>query len=69
MVANEIKTDSAVKKEGMDALFDKLGMVDAERFITLVIKEPFDYTLWQKDLYNNLDVDTLGKMAYEYCNK
>ena len=43
-------TDSEIRKRGMDALIKHLGEVEAERFITLIIREPFDYTQWQRDL-------------------
>ena len=33
----------------MKALFSRLGYVDAERFIMLLIREPFDYTKWRED--------------------
>ena len=39
--------DAVLRKEGMEALLDRLGRVDAERFITSIIREPFDYTEWQ----------------------
>lgn len=39
-----MRTDTIVKQEGMDALISHLGYVDAERFIMLMNKEPFDYT-------------------------
>ena len=29
-------------------LINNLGMVEAERFIMLIQREPFDYTKWQK---------------------
>ena len=39
-----MKTDTIIKQEGINALIAKLGYVDAERFIVLITKEPFDYT-------------------------
>ena len=38
-----MRTESVIKTEGMKALYEKLGMVDAERFIYFLLKEPFDY--------------------------
>ena len=49
-----MKTDAIVKQEGMNALIAKLGYVDAERFIVLLSREPFDYTKWREQ---NLDDD------------
>jgi len=36
-----------------------LGIVEAERFVTLLLREPFDYTEWQKDLYRGETVASL----------
>lgn len=60
-----MKTDTVIKSEGMDVLFDKLGLVDAERFISLMLKEHFDYTKWQNDLFQNETLESLGNKSYE----
>lgn len=60
-----IKSDSVLKLEGINILIDKLGEVDAERFIALIIKEPFDYTKWQKDLFDGMSIKELSKKAME----
>ena len=39
---------------GMTVLLEKLGMVDAERFISLIIREPFDYTKWRTSLFSEM---------------
>ena len=44
-----MRTDAVVRQEGFRALIDRLGHVDAERFIVLVNREPFDYTEWRRD--------------------
>jgi hypothetical protein len=56
-------TDSEIKQKGFVALVDALGEVDAERFITLLNRDPFDYTLWQKDKFENLSVRQLSADA------
>jgi len=43
----------------MRVLAENLGTVEAERFITLVLREPFDYTVWQRDLYKDMSVKEL----------
>ncbi|MDR3325485.1 MAG: hypothetical protein LBS82_05845 [Spirochaetaceae bacterium] len=50
-------TDAALKHKGMDTLTKTLGMVEAERFITLILREPFDYTEWQRGLYEGVSLD------------
>ena len=36
------RTNLVVLKEGMNALKEKLGLVDSERFINLIIRENFN---------------------------
>lgn len=63
-----MKTDTIIKQEGMDALISKLGFVDAERFIVLITREPFDYTKWREQhLDEGLSVRQLSKKAMEYA--
>ncbi len=56
-------TDTEIKTVGLEALIAKLGEVEAERFISLIIREPFDYTKWQKDLWNDKSVDEISYLA------
>lgn len=62
-----MKTDTIIKQEGMNALISKLGYVDAERFIVLITKEPFDYTKWRTEhLDEGLNVRQLSQKAMRY---
>lgn len=60
------KTDTVIKQEGMSILLEKLGMVDAERFISLIIREPFDYTKWRTNLFDGMTVEELAQKANAY---
>lgn len=40
-------TDTEIRLNGITALIASLGEVQAERFISLILREPFDYTQWQ----------------------
>ena len=44
-------TDEQLKIEGLKALTEALGDVQAEKFIALIMRSPFDYTKWQKKLW------------------
>jgi hypothetical protein len=55
--------EMALRDEGMKALINRLGQVEAERFISLIIREPFDYTEWQKELFNDMSVKELSNLA------
>jgi len=60
-----VRADTLIRTEGMRALNERLGIVEAERFITLIIREPFDYTEWQQDLYSDMTADELFQNATE----
>lgn len=63
-----VKSDTILKLEGINLLIDNLGEVDAERFITLMIKDPFDYTKWQKKLFQGKSVKELSNEAMASYN-
>lgn len=63
------RTDAIVKTDGMKVLLEGLGKVDAERFISLIIREPFDYTKWQEGLFDGMsDVRELSRKAMTTVN-
>jgi hypothetical protein len=41
-------TETVLMKTGMRALINQLGVVEAERFISILLRQPFDYTEWRK---------------------
>lgn len=62
-------TDTEIKKEGLKILIEKLGDLDAEKFISLIIKEPLDYTEWQSKLWSGATVEQISKSATDYWAK
>jgi hypothetical protein len=58
-----MSTDTEVRVRGLRALVETLGPVDAARFIALILREPFDYTQWQQDLWSDKSVDELSQAA------
>jgi len=59
-----MKTDTMIRQEGMSALIARLGHVDAEKFIALLMREPFDYTKWRAQyLDEGLTVRELSRKA------
>jgi hypothetical protein len=53
----------------MKLLTEKFGMVDAERFIALIIKEPFDYTVWHRSQFRGMSVREISNAAKRYCDE
>ncbi len=62
-------SDSEIKMTGMQSLIHALGEVQAERFITLIRRDDFDYTKWQQTLFNELSVSELRQEAQNYVNR
>jgi hypothetical protein len=58
-----MKTDTEIRSRGVEALRAAMGDVDAERFIALMLREPFDYTKWQRDLWADRSVEDLSQAA------
>lgn len=58
-------TDTELKIKGFNTLFKALGEVAAERFISLLLKEPFDYTEWQKHIWEDRSIEDISKAAMQ----
>jgi len=61
-----MSSDTILKEKGMEALAERLGIVNAERFITLVKRDTFDYTQWQRNLFKDVPLDEFLKDAKAY---
>ena len=64
-----MKTDTLLRQEGMRILSANLGLVEAERFIARIQREPFDYTEWQNNLYNDMSLEELCEKANNFWNE
>ncbi|MCL5959889.1 MAG: hypothetical protein M1358_11365 [Chloroflexi bacterium] len=58
-----MRTDTEIRLRGLRALLEALGPLEAERFVTLILREPFDYTSWQRQLWADRTVDEISKAA------
>jgi len=58
-------TDTEIKIKGFRILFESLGEVEAERFIALIMREPFDYTQWQRALLLEKSVAEISHAAMD----
>ena len=62
-------TETELKWRGMEALIATFGEVQAERFISLILREPFDYTKWQRGLWPDKSLEEISKLAMENWNR
>jgi hypothetical protein len=58
--------ETVLRAEAMDALIEKFGEVDAERFIFLVKRDHFDYTEWRQKLWEGKTLEELHQLATDY---
>jgi hypothetical protein len=68
-MSGAIMTDTVLSQNAVKCLVDKFGIVDTQRFISLINKERFDYTEWQRDLYNDMTAEELFTAASEWHKK
>jgi hypothetical protein len=60
-----MRTDTELRVDGLRALAEALGSVEVERFVTLMLREPFDYTQWQQNLWAGKTVEEISTAAME----
>ena len=57
-------TESALLTTGMSILIERLGDVEAERFVSILLREPFDYTKWREEnLFVDMSVEEINAEA------
>lgn len=56
-------TDTEIKVKGIQLLSQYLGDVEAERFIALIQREPFDYTKWHQEQEEQFSIEELSQRA------
>jgi hypothetical protein len=62
-------TDTEIKTTGVRALIDALGEVQAEKFIALIQREPFDYTKWHQTLWPDRSIEEISQAAMKQRNE
>lgn len=62
-------TDTEIKVKGIKLLAQYLGDVEAERFIALIQREPFDYTKWRQEMFDDLTIEEISHKAMSLRNK
>jgi hypothetical protein len=60
--------DTALRDTGMKVLKENLGLMEAERFVTLLLRESFDYTKWRGNFvkkFEGMSVEEVSKLAMQ----
>jgi hypothetical protein len=61
-----MRTDSVLRYEATNVLMRTLGAVDAERFISMIKRDTFDYTEWRRGLWNDMTIEEIYAEAASY---
>jgi hypothetical protein len=61
----ELLNESDLRDKALAALEERLGPVDALRFLALVRREPFDYETWRAKAFANQSVGELFEQMEE----
>ena len=52
-------TEQELRREAVQALSDRLGPVDALRFLALISRKPFNYQEWRREYFSQYSIDEL----------
>ncbi|MCC8060163.1 MAG: hypothetical protein LIO81_04870 [Clostridiales bacterium] len=64
-MVNSIK----IMDKGINCLLEKLGVVETEQFISVIIREKFDYTKWQREKFDHVSAEEFQEAAVAYAKK
>ena len=66
----KVQTDDKLRQQAVQVLTEKLGPVDALRFLASVSRERFDYQRWRKKYFSRYDVEEfLEKVREHHADK
>ncbi|MCM1136411.1 MAG: hypothetical protein NC400_12655 [Clostridium sp.] len=52
---------------GFECLVENLGVINAEYFISLIKRDNFDYTVWQREYFDKMAQGEFAANASEYA--
>lgn len=61
--------DIEIMSRGINCLLEKLGVVETEKFISVINREKFDYTKWQRQRFDNMSSVEFNDAAVVYSKE
>ena len=52
---------------GFACLVERLGVVDAERFVAMIKRDSFDCTIWRREYFDKMDSEQISMEAAAYA--
>lgn len=65
MTMNNAST-AEIMDRGISCLIEQLGMIETERFISVLLREKSDYTRWRQLYFKDVSSDEFHNAAVEY---
>ena len=66
---NAVQNTFELANAGMQCLTERFGVVGAEAFIAMVLREKLDYTSWRRTFYDQMEPGEFHRQALEYAQK
>ncbi|MDR2651398.1 MAG: hypothetical protein LBC68_03660 [Prevotellaceae bacterium] len=63
------QSETELRVAAMKLLTENLGVLNAERFINIIMKDKFNYTEWQRNLWKDKTIEEINQEASEFFNK
>lgn len=54
--------------QGFACLVENMGVIDAEYFISLIKRDDFDYTVWQREYFDKMKPGEFAEKASAYAD-
>lgn len=58
-----------IMNRGINCLIRQMGVVEAEKFISIINREKFDYTKWQQHLFDDMTLEELNEAAAAFSKE
>ena len=52
-----------IMNRGINCLIQQMGVVEAEKFISIINREKFDYTKWQQHMFEDMTLEEVNEEA------
>ena len=62
---NNVST-AEIMDRGINCLLEKLGAVETERFISVIIRDKSDYTKWRRQYFDTMSAEEFNRAAVAY---
>ncbi|MBK6604703.1 MAG: hypothetical protein KBF99_20720 [Leptospiraceae bacterium] len=62
-----MRTDAEIKSIGFNILFKYMDIIEAEKFISIINREKFDYTKWRQNLFEDMTIEEIIKEGKKFA--